>query len=53
MVITASFALVGIWFGEGFPEAYFKTMVTFLIFGIASFLFWAPLMAYQFLIKNE
>lgn len=53
MVLCASFALIGIWFGENFPEAWFKTMATFFIIGLANFLVWLPLMVNRFLKKND
>ena len=51
MLIAATMALIGIWFGEGFPEAYFKTIATFVIVGLANFLLWVPQVAYRFLQK--
>ena len=51
MLLCASLALVGIWFGETLPEAYFKTIPTTFIIGLASLLIWAPKIVYQFLNK--
>jgi hypothetical protein len=50
MVSCASLVVVGIWLGDDIlPEAWFKLTATLFIVGLASFLFWSPLMAYRFL----
>lgn len=50
MLLTAGSALTTIWVGEEtFPE---RLIPTFFIIGFASFLIWAPLVAYRFLAKQ-
>jgi len=52
MLACASCFIIGIWLGEDVaPEALFKAGATLFIIGLANFLIWAPLMAYQFLHK--
>ena len=48
MLLCASAALVLVWTGDGIPQ---QLVPTFFIIGFASFLIWAPLMAYNFLRK--
>ncbi|MCB9811590.1 hypothetical protein H6783_01635 [Candidatus Nomurabacteria bacterium] len=52
MLTTASLVIVGIWLEDKLPEAYFKTIATFFIVGLANFLLWAPILAYRFLHKS-
>ena len=48
MLLCAGSALTVIWAGEVIPQ---KFIPTFFIVGFASFLIWAPLVAYRFLQK--
>ncbi len=48
MLLCASSALALIWGGNLIPE---RVAPTFFILGLASFLIWAPLVAYRFLTK--
>ncbi len=52
MIACASCAVIGIWFEERVPEAFFKAMATLFIIGLANFLVWAPMMVYRFLNKQ-
>jgi len=45
MLLCAATALTSIWFEHVLPE---KLIPTFFIVGLASFLIWAPIMAYKF-----
>lgn len=51
MLSCASLALIGVWFGEGMPEYFFKTIFTTFVIGLASFLIWVPLVTYRYLKK--
>lgn len=51
MLITATLVVIGIWFEDRLPEAFFKTAGTFFIFGLANFLLWVPQVTYRFLHK--
>jgi hypothetical protein len=51
MMITAGLTIGGVWGGEILPEAYFKTIASCFIIGLASFLLWATMMVYRFLKK--
>lgn len=48
MLLCAGSALTDIWFEHALPE---KLIPTFFIVGFASFLIWAPIVVYKFLIK--
>ena len=50
MLLCAGSALVNIWAGGAVPV---KLVPTFFIIGFASFLIWAPLVAYRFLGKGD
>ncbi len=50
MLLCASSALVSIWFDALIPQ---RLIPTFFIVGFASFLIWAPLVAYRFLRNFE
>ena len=51
MLICAALVIIGVWFENSLPEAYFKTAATFFIIGLANFLLWAPTVTYRFLRK--
>ncbi|MEN9921836.1 MAG: hypothetical protein RL097_112 [Candidatus Parcubacteria bacterium] len=51
MLLCANIALVNIWFFNGAESKFQLLIPTFLIIGFASFLIWAPLVAYRFLEK--
>lgn len=51
MVLCASGVLMGIWFEERIPEAFFKFPATFFIVGFGSFLIWTTRIVYRFLEK--
>lgn len=51
MLACASSVIVGIWLENRLPEEYFKIPATLFIVGFASFLLWAPRVAYRFLDK--
>lgn len=57
MLLCAILLLTAIWLGgvlgETFTERTMKTAATFFILGLASFLIWAPLLAYRFLAKHS
>jgi hypothetical protein len=46
MLLCASSALTLMWGGDILPQ---RLVPTFFIIGLASFLIWAPLLAYRFL----
>lgn len=50
MLLCAGTALTLLWAEGTLPE---KLMPTFFIIGFASFLIWAPLVAYRFLAKSN
>lgn len=49
MLLCAATALISIWAGNILPD---RLIPTFFILGFASFLIWAPLLAYRFLAKS-
>ena len=49
MLLCASLVIVGIWFEDLLPEAFFKAAGTLFVIGFACFLLWAPTLAYRFL----
>lgn len=51
MISCASLVIVGIWFEHQLPEAFFKTIATIFIVGLANFLLWTSRLSYRFLEK--
>lgn len=56
LIVCACMALGAIWFGEHFlPPAYFQTMMSIFVIGLASFLIWfsSVLLSIRALIKAQ
>jgi hypothetical protein len=53
MLLCAGSVLITIWLAEAYPPqfapVFFKTSASLFVIGLASFLVWAPLLAYRFL----
>lgn len=52
MIVCAGSAVVGIWFEDKLPEAFFKAIGTCFVLGLANFLLWAPTVTYRFISKS-